>query len=294
MTNPALSSRVPPDPPWHNQPKRERSNSPPVPSTIPHLRAALLSHPYPHSLHYNDLRLDPRGPYYGRTNTLDLNATPAASCTPAHPPSTGSVASSSSYTLDFTLSASSNDTYDPSAAYPQMRPLEFAFAKAPPVDTLLSTADFAETVSESPSPTSTSRSPTPDPGTTPSIRSEDIPIPGPSRVASPRTKPLHAEMLSPPPLIKQPMEDILLSAPESRTRAMVPEAPCIPHHLSLENNSLKHRSPSAGPGPSSVNTCANCNTTHSPLWRRGGTDLLCNACGLYFKTVSLSGPLVAV
>jgi hypothetical protein len=30
--------------------------------------------------------------------------------------------------------------------------------------------------------------------------------------------------------------------------------------------------------------CDNCQTTKTPIWRKNGDELLCNACGLYFKT----------
>ncbi|KAI5180784.1 hypothetical protein NEOKW01_1068 [Nematocida sp. AWRm80] len=30
--------------------------------------------------------------------------------------------------------------------------------------------------------------------------------------------------------------------------------------------------------------CSRCNTQQTPLWRKFGTSIVCNACGLYFKT----------
>jgi len=34
---------------------------------------------------------------------------------------------------------------------------------------------------------------------------------------------------------------------------------------------------------SCVQVCTNCGTVHTPLWRKEGGQLMCNACGIYFK-----------
>ncbi|KAF0429265.1 glucocorticoid receptor-like DNA-binding domain [Gigaspora margarita] len=47
----------------------------------------------------------------------------------------------------------------------------------------------------------------------------------------------------------------------------------------------------SNPHISARNHCVNCNTTKSPAWRRDDLGkLLCNACGLYFKTHGKSRP----
>ena len=94
---------------------------------------------------------------------------------------------------------------------------------------------------------------------------------------------------------------ILEDVNESRGDTLSPSSPQnsnSPQHLPPKYhhqpppNTRKHRNPSATQAPggnlgSSTNgtsQCANCDTTHTPLWRRGSNDeLLCNACGLYYK-----------
>ncbi|GLC40461.1 hypothetical protein PLESTM_001074100 [Pleodorina starrii] len=40
-----------------------------------------------------------------------------------------------------------------------------------------------------------------------------------------------------------------------------------------------------------MRACHNCNTTHTPLWRKEAGELLCNACGIYFKSRGVHRPV---
>lgn len=55
------------------------------------------------------------------------------------------------------------------------------------------------------------------------------------------------------------------------------------------NRNQKSKSPSTQSNRRTGNTCANCHTTATTLWRRNHVgEPVCNACGLYYKLHNVS------
>ncbi|CAG9460837.1 unnamed protein product [Pedinophyceae sp. YPF-701] len=73
--------------------------------------------------------------------------------------------------------------------------------------------------------------------------------------------------------------------PTSRLRPGVTGSPAV-------DGGSRRGSRGAGDGPAG-GPCANCGTTHTPLWRKNPNtgQPLCNACGIYLKTHNRSRPL---
>ncbi|KAI8602162.1 hypothetical protein EDD21DRAFT_304139 [Dissophora ornata] len=62
-----------------------------------------------------------------------------------------------------------------------------------------------------------------------------------------------------------------------------------PKHL---QQSMGHAQGSHASSPNPQPTCSNCKTTLTPLWRKDDAgDILCNACGLYYKLHHIHRPI---
>ncbi|XP_039271967.2 uncharacterized protein LOC120346324 [Styela clava] len=111
-------------------------------------------------------------------------------------------------------------------------------------------------------------------------------------------------LLSPPPMIPLNMSDMILPTMVNKEHAQTfakvkrPKSTMIP----WQNNARSSKSKLYSNLPSKLKgiakttdnaiSCANCNTTRTTLWRRSAKgDLVCNACGLYFRLHGVPRPL---
>lgn len=78
------------------------------------------------------------------------------------------------------------------------------------------------------------------------------------------------------------------TTPIAATATTATTAACIPRLAS----SQQHQQPAKDGEERPALSCANCNTTSTPLWRRDEQgNTICNACGLYYKLHSVHRPM---
>ncbi|KAJ3414146.1 hypothetical protein HDV05_007008 [Chytridiales sp. JEL 0842] len=110
----------------------------------------------------------------------------------------------------------------------------------------------------------------------------------PTAAAAPPPQPQQPQQQNPQPLVPNWFAQQQLQHPQT---PLLPSLPTSQQPLPTTQPQQPHPHPPTDPSQH-ASTCSNCQTTRTPLWRRGPLDsLLCNACGLYYKLHLTHRPL---